>query len=691
MIDRPMTRLRLAVAMVLCAALLLLAPPATATAARLAQQTGYLTATVTSEGLNVRSGPGAGYPRVTVVRRADTLIVLGRDASCAWLQVETPDGLFGWVAAQNTRLDGDCRTAPVKQAAVLAESAPAAGSQQETGSPGLITDFERFGVWTRGDQAWGRFTQTDINPYNGRYSGEFTFDFPASSDNFVVFRQVLPMPGRPDYLSMWVNGDASGSFINAWVQDANGSIWQFTFGQVDFTGWRQLTAPLKVDAGWPNGLVSGNQAAGLVYPLKFYALVVDGAPDDKPIRGSIAVDDLYAGGQPTGQVAGQTTNQAVAATPVPPTPRPTPRGQAATPAPSGGGQIAFRSDATTLNAGQCATVRWDVENVKAVYLQQGQDKESGVVGHGSQQVCPKATTTYQLRVVLRDGSQQRRTLTVTVRGAGATNQQQPPPKSTPEYTISADQMTLAPGDCTILRWATANAAYVYLDIESEPVAARGQHPICPEETTTYTLFVVDAMGNEKIAAVTVVVEDQAQSPPVAPPEVRFWADKERLTAGECTVLRWETKNAIAVRFGVDDLRESVPLTGEWGLCPIKTLTYLLEVDGAQASVHDMLTVWVGSPSLAAPSGLWPEDGAVFPAGTKSVEFGWAPVDSADEYEYEWCNEERCRRSGYFWHTTTTGGVNFDETGGQIQWRVRARAHPVESDWSEWRTFTVEAE
>ncbi len=55
--------------------------------------------------------------------------------------------------------------------------------------------------------------------------------------------------------------------------------------------------------------------------------------------------------------------------------------------------INFRADSTSLSyPGECTILRWDVDNVKAVYLD-GQ----GVAGHDSRQVCPRSTTTYNLR------------------------------------------------------------------------------------------------------------------------------------------------------------------------------------------------------------------------------------------------------------------------------------------------------
>ncbi len=73
-------------------------------------------------------------------------------------------------------------------------------------------------------------------------------------------------------------------------------------------------------------------------------------------------------------------------------------------------EVSFRADSTSLEQGQCTTLRWDVEYATAVYLN-GQ----GVVGHGSQQVCPDDTTSYSLHVEAASGNVDRSvTIEVTI-------------------------------------------------------------------------------------------------------------------------------------------------------------------------------------------------------------------------------------------------------------------------------------
>ncbi|MBK8034241.1 MAG: LysM peptidoglycan-binding domain-containing protein [Anaerolineae bacterium] len=60
----------------------------------------------------------------------------------------------------------------------------------------------------------------------------------------------------------------------------------------------------------------------------------------------------------------------------------------------------LRADTLIVQYSQCTNIYWDLENIREVYFE-----GVGVVGHGSQQVCPYSQTTYQLLVVQLDGTQ----------------------------------------------------------------------------------------------------------------------------------------------------------------------------------------------------------------------------------------------------------------------------------------------
>lgn len=114
------------------------------------------------------------------------------------------------------------------------------------------------------------------------------------------------------------------------------------------------------------------------------------------------------------------------ATPRPPTPTPLPR-PTATPVPlaTPSAEIAFWVNRNTIEQGQCTTLNWSVQNVQAVWVYpQGETyNRFPRAGQGNEIVCPPHTTTYEMRVQMRDGSTQFRQVTVNVNPA-------PPPAPT---------------------------------------------------------------------------------------------------------------------------------------------------------------------------------------------------------------------------------------------------------------------
>ncbi len=62
-------------------------------------------AVVTTDVLNVRTGPGTNYPKIGVLRKGDQVGVTGRTKTGDWLAVTLADGKKGWVAASLVKLD----------------------------------------------------------------------------------------------------------------------------------------------------------------------------------------------------------------------------------------------------------------------------------------------------------------------------------------------------------------------------------------------------------------------------------------------------------------------------------------------------------------------------------------------------------------------------------------------------------
>ncbi len=158
-----------------------------------------------------------------------------------------------------------------------------------------VLDFEQFGVWRRGDQAYGDFTPSSERVRSGRGAAQLRYTFPSRANEFVVFRRERPTP-IPDgsyALGIWVYGDGSGNTLKVWIRDAKGEVLQFALGTIGPPGWRILEAPITgVAPQWDR--ISGNGNGRIDFPARLEAIVLDDTPDSFTGSGTIYLDDLFA-------------------------------------------------------------------------------------------------------------------------------------------------------------------------------------------------------------------------------------------------------------------------------------------------------------------------------------------------------------------------------------------------------------
>lgn len=69
---------------------------------------------LTNTGLNLRTGPGTEYPRITVLNAGAVVPIIGRTGTNQWWQVRAST-LIGWVSAQFTTVYGVCTNVPIVQ------------------------------------------------------------------------------------------------------------------------------------------------------------------------------------------------------------------------------------------------------------------------------------------------------------------------------------------------------------------------------------------------------------------------------------------------------------------------------------------------------------------------------------------------------------------------------------------------
>jgi polar amino acid transport system substrate-binding protein len=223
----------------------------------------------------------------------------------------------------------------------------------------------------------------------------------------------------------------------------------------------------------------------------------------------------------------------------------------------------LRADAAWINAGQCTAIRWDVDNINAVYFVDGGNVQ-GVGGHDSRTVCPAATTTYVLRVVGRDNRPLDFPITINVTGSAPAT-----------INFWVDNGTINAGQCTTLRWDVQNVQAVYLN--EQGVAGTGSQQVCPGNTTTYTLRVVRRDGGQETRQVTVNV---ISAPQPGPTINSFTVNANQIRIGQCVTLTWRTTNANSVNL----VRNGVILLSNWNPnaslddCPSPPGLYEYELD-----------------------------------------------------------------------------------------------------------------
>ncbi|TDD98876.1 phosphodiester glycosidase family protein [Jiangella asiatica] len=141
-----------------------------------------------------------------------------------------------------------------------------------------VADFADAADWT---VAFARATGT-IAPAqgpDGRDAVELTYDFtgPNTRAAYAMPPAQFSMPGQPQAVNAWVEGDGQGTWIRMRVYDRNGTLLTLNGGYTTFTGWQQLTFPVP---------------PGTEYPLTFrdiYAVEASGA---RSYHGTTSFSDI---------------------------------------------------------------------------------------------------------------------------------------------------------------------------------------------------------------------------------------------------------------------------------------------------------------------------------------------------------------------------------------------------------------
>ncbi|MBN2006364.1 MAG: hypothetical protein JXA21_23630 [Anaerolineae bacterium] len=198
----------------------------------------------------------------------------------------------------------------------------------------------------------------------------------------------------------------------------------------------------------------------------------------------------------------------------------------------------FTAAPTAINAGESATLQWEVTGADSVEIDQG---IGPVALNGSTAVNPVQTTTYLLTAHSAGGDAVA-TVMVTVQSAAETPLQVAKPVI---VSFGATPDAISAGESATLQWEVAGATAVAIDQGIGVVAPSGSQAVTPADSTTY-LLVAHSDGGDAAATAIVTVKPKFQI--VVPKTIVVlkrgsWSDWEKLggkyTYGP-TVSSWGT-------------------------------------------------------------------------------------------------------------------------------------------------------
>jgi heat shock protein HslJ len=293
-----------------------------------------------------------------------------------------------------------------------------------------------------------------------------------------------------------------------------------------------------------------------------------------------------------------------------PTPTPLPT---STPSPN----ISFTADPTQLMAGECTTFSWDVRNAANVFFYAvGEPSQlSPVAASGTQQECPPVTTTFELRVILADGSAEVRQQRIDVL---------PPPVNAPQivlFSVTPD-FQIAVGQCVQIAWQVIGSVNEVRLLRNEAplwdsAPLSGSFGDCPPPgSMVYALEVSGPGGNARAQREVVAVFPSPTpvstpiSPPVftptptgsLPPVINsFSVQPGRIPAGQCVTLNWSVgggANRVQILRDGRLLLDNGQLTGVATDCLVNSGSYIYRIEArnqANLSTFQQAAVTVDQP------------------------------------------------------------------------------------------------
>ena len=421
---------------------------------------------------------------------------------------------------------------------------------------------------------------------------------------------VPPAPGNPPELENCVNG-------MAWVADLSFDDQSMTAPPVMFPGqpftksWRiRNTGTCTWDSTYYLDFARGNAPGARMggTPANVRGSVAPGATYDISVNlVAPLIPGVYQGfwemHTGAGRAFGQTlwVGVQVAGAPTP-TPMPT-----QTPVPG----IVFYADRTNIVSGEPVTFFWQVDNVREVYFYADGDdwSDNGVAGTGQQTVYPDRTTTYNLRVVQRNGTVEVRSITVNVQqGSGPSI----------DFFAVVPNDRVPPGTCVDISWRVdgdSPAISLMRDStalwEDAPLQANLQDCLQAEGTYVYQITATNAGGTDTRQETVTVVAAAPTPPPSDGPIIdTFSVTPDSVPVNGCVTAAWNVGGdvqSIRILRNNDVLLDGAPPSGSGQNCLTEAGTFEYRLDafsstGQSSSASATVTVIAPVQPIEPPVG-----------------------------------------------------------------------------------------
>jgi hypothetical protein len=251
---------------------------------------------------------------------------------------------------------------------------------------------------------------------------------------------------------------------------------------------------------------------------------------------------------------------------------------------------------TSINAGDSATLEWDVTGATSVFI----EPDIGSVAlSGSKVVAPTYSTNYVLTASNAGNTiASLVTLNINPYPPYLPSSQVPYPSALLGALPQVNFFDINPpiinaGSSTTIKWDISNADNVFIDNGIGDVSQSGTMTITPSATTIYTITASSLYGSSSSSA-TIMVNPTSKVPVIT----SFSGSPISITTGGSSTLQWNVTGATSV--SIDQGIGMVPSSGARSVSPIATTKYTLTATDNAGSVVASTTVIV-SPTSGTPA------------------------------------------------------------------------------------------